>query len=210
MQTEQIRALIEDGRHTERQTGMLRLAVINLAKANGRRVTELQVQKVINFLGEYIQHAPALMERVENAATNAGTLGDVKPILDATEDYFLAPDDTIPDNLGLVGLVDDAYLTHSLMQAISDLYKARSGESLMPLEAHEDNAFVRRLIGEPFASMLDDRVSATLESAQMQRALEQMLIALGELDLSSGPDPVWGILRGSEIVDARLGVMGVI
>lgn len=209
MQTERIRELIEESITTERRTGLLRQAIINLAHANGRNVTELQVQKVINFLGEYVEHAPALMKRIEKAAAAADALCDVQPILDVTEDYFLDPDDAIPDRLGLVGLMDDAYLTHSLMQSISDLHKSQTGESLMALETHEDNAFVRRLIGEPFASILDDRVSATLASASMRKNITQMLIVLGQLNLSSGPDPVWGNVRTSEIIDARLGAMGL-
>ncbi len=209
MQSERIRALIEEAKIIERQTGMLGQAVINLANANGRSVTELEVQKVIDFISEYIEHAPALMKLIEEAAANSGAQHDVQPILDATENYFLAPDDIIPDHLGLVGLVDDAYLTHSLMQAISDRYKSQSGKSLLPLETHENNAFVRRLIGEPFASILDDHVSATLGGPSVQQNIKQMLTALGQMNLSSVPDPVWGNARPSEIADARLGAMGV-
>ncbi|MGI9238144.1 MAG: hypothetical protein ACR2QZ_12150 [Woeseiaceae bacterium] len=209
MQFDQIRELIEEGIAIERQTGMLRQAVINLANANGRSLTELKVQKVINFVTEYIEHAPALMKQIEEAATTPGARHDVRPILDATEDYFLVSNDTIPDHLGLVGLVDDAYLAHSLMQAISDRYKSQSGESLLPFEVRADNAFIRRLIGEPFASILDDRVLATLGSPRVRQNIEQMLMALRQMNLSSGPDPVWGNVRASEIADARLGAMGV-
>ena len=189
---------------------MLRQTVINLAIGNDRSVTELEVQKVINFVNEYIEHAPALMTLIEEAAANYGAQHDVQPILDATEDYFLDPDDTIPDHLGLVGLVDDAYLTHSLMQAISDRYKSQSGKSLLPLEPHEDNAFVRRLIGEPFASMLDEHVAATLGGPTLQQNITQILIVLGQLDLSSGPDPIWGYAHTSGMVDARVGALGVL
>jgi uncharacterized membrane protein YkvA (DUF1232 family) len=209
MQTERIRNLIEEGKIIERQTGMLRQAVINLANVNGRRVTELEVQKIISFVSDYIEYAPALMKLTEEAAASSGLQHHVQPILDATENYFLAADDIIPDHLGLVGLVDDAYLTHSLMQAISDRYKSQSGRSLLPLETREDNAFVRRLIGEPFVSILDDHVSATLDDPSLQQNIRQMLMALGQTNLSSDPDPVWGHARASEIADARLGAMGL-
>ena len=188
---------------------MLRQAVINLATGNGRRVTELEVQKVINFISEYIEHALALMKLIEDAAANSGVQHDVQPILDATEDYFLAADDVIPDHLGLVGLVDDAYLTHKLMQAISDRYKSQSGKSLLPLEPHEDNAFVRRLIGEPFVTILDDHVAATLDGLTVQQNIKRILLALGQMNLSSGPDPIWGNTNTTEISDSRLGVIGV-
>jgi uncharacterized membrane protein YkvA (DUF1232 family) len=209
MQTERIRALIEEGKIIERRTGMLRQAVINLANVNGRRVTELEVQKVISFVSDYIEHAPALMRLIEEAAASSDAKHDVQPILDATETFFLAPDDIIPDHLGLVGLLDDAYLTHRLMQAISDRYKSQSGKSLLPLETHEDNAFVGRLIGAPFVSILDDHVSATLDDPGLQQNIEPMLSALGQMNLSSRPDPIWGNVSASEIVDARLGAIGL-
>lgn len=209
MQFDRIRALIEEGRAIERQTGMLRRAVINLARVNGRILTELQVQKVINFVAEYIEHAPALMKLISEAAANSDALQHVQPILDITENYFLSPDDTIPDRLGLVGLLDDAYLTHSLMQAISDKYRSQSGQSLLPLEPHEDNAFIRRLIGEPFVSILDSYVTATLRSPDMLQNIGQTLKALGQLNLSSGPDPIWGNVRASDITDARLWTIGL-
>ena len=209
MQNDQIRALIEQGKTVERQSGMLRHTVINLALANGRSVSEQEVQNVVDFVVEYIEHAPALMQQIEEAAANSDTQDDVQPILDATEDYFLTEDDTIPDHLGLVGLLDDAYLTHKLLQAISDRCKAQSGESLLPLEAHEDNAFVRRLIGEPFASILDDRVSATLGGPNVQLRIKQILVVLGKLNLSSGRNSVWGNTRTSDIAVACLGTMSI-
>ena len=194
----------------ERQSGILRQAVIHLARVDGWRITELKVQRVISFVHEYIEHAPALMTMIEEAATNDSTKEDVQLILDATDDYFLASDDIIPDHLGLVGLMDDAYMTHSLMQAISDRYKSESGHSLLPLESHDVNAFVRRLIGEPFAGILDEHVSATLARHDLQQNLDRVLAALAQLNLSAGPDPMWGYARASEIASSRLGAMAVI
>lgn len=209
MQTERIRTLIEEGKSVERQTGMLRRALTHLARVNRRVLTELEVQSVINFVSEYVEHALALVMLIEDAAATIGARHEVQSVLDAAEDFFLAADDTIPDHLGLIGLMDDAYLIHSLLQAISDDYKSQSGKSLLPLEAHDDNAFVRRLIGEPFASILDDQVSATLAGPVLQENLNQMLIVLGKTNLSSSPDPVWGNADASATAGARLAAIGL-
>ncbi len=210
MKSEQIQALIAEGKAVERQTGMLRQTVINLAECNGRRVTELEVQKVINFVSEYIEHAPALMTLIEDATANYDEQENVRPILDATEEYFLAAEDIIPDRFGLVGLLDDAYLTHSLMQAISDRVKSHTGKSLLPMEPHADNAFIRRLIGEPFASILDDRVEATLAGPGLQENIHKMLVILGQLNLAAGPDPIWGYAQAPGMSDTRLAALGVV
>ena len=209
MHTERIRALIEEGKSAERQTGMLRRALTHLATVDRRGLKEAEMQKVINFVSDYVEHALALMMLIENAAANIDRLQEVQPVLDAAENYFLAADDTIPDHFGLIGLMDDAYLIHRLLQALSDDYKSQSGESLLPLETHEDNAFIRRLIGEPFASILDDQVSATLAGPGLQDNLNQMLTLLGQTNLSSSPDPIWGTAGATGTSDARLAAIDI-
>jgi len=208
MQIEQILAQIEEGKIIEQQTGVLHRAVVNLTKLTGVSVSELEAGKLVDFVIEYIEHAPAMMMIIEDAAAMNGALPEVQPILDATEDYFLSPDDIIPDHYGLVGLLDDAYLTHTLMEAISDRYKSQFGESLLPIEAHEINRFIRRLIGEPFVSMLDEHVATTLDCLSEEQHINQMLEVLAQLNLSSVPDPIWGNARVSEITGARLQAIG--
>ena len=203
MQIERIRTQIEEGKIIEQQSGVLHRAVVNLAKLNGARVTELQVKKIIDFVTEYIEHAPALMMIIEETAAMSGAQPDVQPILDVTEDYFLAPDDIIPDHYGLVGLLDDAYLTHMLMEAISDRVKLQTGKSLLPIEAHETNTFIRRLIGEPFVSILNEYVATTLDGLSEKQNINQILVALAQMKLSSVPEPIWGIAPVTEIIGAR-------
>lgn len=204
MEIERIRARIEKGKIIEQRSGVLHRAVVNLAKLNGVSVTELEVEKVIDFVAEYIEHAPALMTIIEEAAATSGAQPDVQPILDATEDYFLAADDVIPDHYGLVGLLDDAYLTHTLMEAISDRFKSQTGQSLLPIEAHEINTFIGRLIGEPFVSILDEHVSITLDGLSGEQNVNQMLAVLAQMNLSSVPDPIWGNASVTEITGASI------
>lgn len=208
MQIEQIRARIEEGKIIEQETGVLHRAVVNLARLNGVSVSEFEAMKVIDFITEYIEHAPALMRIIEEAALTNGAQADVQPILDVTEDYFLAPDDIIPDHYGLVGLLDDAYLTHRLMEAISDKHKSQHGESLLPIEAHAINTFIRRLIGEPFVSILDKHVATTLSDLSAEQNVNRILVVLARLNLSSSPDPIWGNAPVTEITGARLQAVG--
>lgn len=208
MQIERIQALIEEGKTVEQQTGVLRQAIVNLARLNGVIVGKPELAKLVDFVTEYIEHAPALMMIIEDAAVMRGVQADVRPILDATEDYFLAPDDIIPDRYGLVGLLDDAYLTHSLMQTISDRNKSQSDQSLLPIEAHDINRFIRRLIGEPFVTILDEHLSTTLDELRGEQDIDQIQVVLARLNLSSVPDPIWGNMRVNEITSVRLEAIG--
>ena len=204
MRIEQIRAQIEEGKDIERQSGVLRRAIINLAKQNDFSISGPEVRKVVEFVTEYIEYAPALMTNIEEAAAQNDVLADVQPILDASEEYFLSPDDIIPDHYGLVGLLDDAYLTHSLMEAISDRYRSESGKSLLPIEAHELNTFIRRLIGAPFVSILDERVSMTFNDLTVEKNIGRMLGALAQMDLSSVRGPEWGDSGVPQITASRI------
>jgi uncharacterized membrane protein YkvA (DUF1232 family) len=210
MQTEQIRRLINEGKQIERQQGLLRQGVIGLASLNGTSLTEQQVQDAIALITEYIEHAPALIDLIEQSAATAGQSNVVQPVIAAAEDYFLSPHDLIPDHLGLLGLVDDAYLTHSLIQAMADKHESQTGKRLFPVDMHEMNAFFRNLVGEPCATMLDNHVSTTLNGPNIDQNLQQFLGAMSQLNLAAGPDPIWGNASASEIADVRLGAMGVI
>lgn len=202
MQIEQIRALIEDAKVIERQTGVLRRAVVNLARQNGASIDAPQVQNVVEFVTEYIEHAPALMEIVDNAAIRSDTQPGVQPLLDAIEDFFLEPDDIIPDHFGLVGLLDDAYLTHTLLQAISDEYESQTGKPLLQREALQTNLFIRRLIGEPFVSMLDEHASRTL--GNLSGEANQMMVAFTRMKLAFVLSAIPGSARVAEITGVRI------
>ena len=204
MQIERIRAQIEEAKTIERQSGVLYQAVVNLARQNGASVSALQVGKVIDVVTEYIESAPALMLIVEEAAIENGGQPFIQPLLDAIEDFFLAPDDVIPDHFGLAGLLDDAYLAHTLLEAISDKYESRSGKSLLPKDAYETNTFIRRLIGEPFVSMLDQHVSRVLEGLCEVEEIDQMLVVLEQMQLSPVRQPILGSLRVAELIGVRI------
>ena len=208
MQIQRVWDQIEEGKEIERRTGSLRLAVVDLVCRDGARISELDVTRIVAFVIRYIEHAPVLMMAIEEAAARNGTLEDIQPILDASEHYFRAADDIIPDHFGLVGLLDDAYLTHSLMQAVSDRYKLQFGRSLLPVEAHGLNTFVRRLIGVPFVEVLDAQVAATMEGLNTETDINRVLAAFRDIDLVSAPDPLWGNLVASDVSFLRLMATG--
>ena len=100
----EIHSLIEAAKENERKSGVLYRAILELARQNGENINALQAGKVIDFVTGYIEQVPALMSAVENAATANDKEADVRPLLDAIEDFFLAPDDIIPDHFGLACL----------------------------------------------------------------------------------------------------------
>lgn len=192
MQVDRIRAQIREAKDVERKTGTLVRAITELSRQNGTRVSALQVGKVIDFVTQYIEHAPDVLEKVAESARRNGTEADIRPLMDAIEEFFLAPDDIIPDQFGLAGLLDDAYLVYTLLQSFANEYKTQSGESLWPIEADAANLFIRNLIGRPFVSLLDQHVSKVIDGLKGSRDMGKLLDTLAQAELSSVPAWIWG------------------
>jgi hypothetical protein len=75
---------------------------------------------------------------------------------------------------------------------------------LLPIDAHETNTFIRRLIGEPFVSILDEHVATTLDGLSETQNINQILVALAQMNLPSVSEPIWGSAPVTEIIGARI------
>lgn len=53
------------------------------------KVADADVGKIVAFVTQDIEDAPALMMVIDESATRNGAQTDVQPILKATENYFL-------------------------------------------------------------------------------------------------------------------------
>jgi uncharacterized membrane protein YkvA (DUF1232 family) len=208
MHTKQIRKLIVEAIAIEEKTHNLRNALDTVASMRGCRLTEQQRKEAIQFIQEYVEHAPALLDHIAEAARKAGIYQQISDILDAAEQYFLQSFDLMPDSLGLLGLMDDAYVAHKIIQDLSDRYQQQSGFTLVPSDMTNTNFVMRTLIGEPQASMLDNAIAVTLGQPLLQQAL-QAAINNGAFMNLQGPDPIWGNASIDEIVNTRMGVLGI-
>jgi len=207
MQLEEIRKIISKAVADEKRNRRLAGIISEIAKTQGKRPNPADIDGAVAFIRDYIEHVPALLESTATVAEQRGIAGELTPILNVAEQYFLNPQEVIPDHLGLVGLMDDAYFVLRLVQAISDSYRQATGSPLLPLNLIPANLAIRVLIGEPFASQLDLGVAATLALPTIQQGLEQLIPFGGTLPVK---DPIWGNASMDEIVSARLGAMGVV
>ncbi len=208
MNTNAIRQQIKEAINHEKQTGTLANIIKNYASLAGANPDQKQISDLVAFITDYIQDVPALLETAQNESTKAGIESDLMPMLSVMEGYFLDPNDLIPDHMGLIGLMDDAYLAHTLLQSVSETYQTKTGAPLISINMAPANQFVRQLIGEPVASQLDAAVISTLQIQAIQGSLQQ-LMAYGMNSNMMWTDPVWGNTSIDEVVNARLGAMGV-
>lgn len=205
MRIEQIRDMIEKAVDDEAQTGRLAKVLRQVATRNGANPTQQEIGNAVNFVREYVEHVPYYVLQGMGAARRAGLGVEMEEMVSALESYWFESDDFIPDHLGMMGLMDDAYASLVLLQAISDYCRATLGQPLLEQNLTQANRAIREMIGEPAASNLDQRVGITIGQGMMQRMFLQFA-ASGGFSFGGGPDPVWGNSI-DQVVDARLSAM---
>jgi uncharacterized membrane protein YkvA (DUF1232 family) len=177
-----IRQMIGQGLARDAVTGELASALVQRFHAAGQVPHPMLVHQQVVFLRNFVGRTADLMDGLRAAARRAGVDTQVEPLLEIAERYFFVAADVLPDHLGLVGLVDDAYLCNRLLQAAADSCRATSGASLLSGDLTNENLLVRQLIGEPHASQLDSIVDSAVRArsfadavavaAQSRRTLE--------------------------------------
>jgi uncharacterized membrane protein YkvA (DUF1232 family) len=201
---EQINAAIEH----ERTTNRLREILAQLATAQGRRASASELDSATGFIREYIEQVPATMEALAKAEQKLGGSVQLHRVLSAAEQYWFTAFDIIPDQLGLTGLLDDAYYVLTLMHGISEAYRERTGISLLSPNLGPANIWMRSVIGEPGASILDAAIHEVREGPAIRSLRAELFGMIGRP--VSVPDPIWGNASVQEIASARLGALGIV
>jgi hypothetical protein len=195
----------------EEVSGRLRRALREHAVRHGRVAGERELDRAVEFVVDYVRHVPALMRDGLESATIAGLEREMGEVLEEAASYWAMEEDIIPDRLGLLGVLDDAYCSLTLMQSISDRHEVETGRRLFSPDLRSANEAVRKLVGEPLASRLDMYVGSRLDAdpmLQMVRALTSLDRDGGGLSLSA-PGPIWGDASVEDVVRTRLGDVGL-
>ena len=132
-------------------------------------------------------------------------------MLEAAASYWAMSEDMIPDRLGLLGVLDDAYCSLTLMQSLSDRHEAETGRRLFSPDLEAANRAMRRLIGEPIASQLDMYVGTEHQADPMMQMVRALRAVSGEGDglrLPANPG-IWNESDVAEVVRRHLGSVGL-
>ncbi len=119
MTMETVEGMIADALADEQKTGRLANALRERAAAHGRSPGDEDVRGAVEFVAEYVEHVPAYLRDGLEAARMAGREAEMSAVIQDATEYWLAESDIIPDRLGLLGILDDAYYSLSLMQAVT-------------------------------------------------------------------------------------------
>lgn len=148
------------------------LAVV--ADRQGVQAGPEELERGVRFVIAYIEQVPYVMKVAATAASNVGLERAMERILAMVVSYWMESDDIIPDDLGVIGLLDDAYCSLTSLQAVSDHYRLQTGKHLFPDDLSAANNAMRRIIGEPYASELDRIVIRTMKETGLIEAVKAL------------------------------------
>ena len=172
MDTAQIESMIATSCIDSECSLELRELLAVVAERRGVSAAEEDLIRGCRFVLGYIRQVPYMMKVAWTAASNVGLEEEMKKILEMVESYWIEGDDIIPDELGVIGLMDDAYCSLSSLQAVSDHYQLQTGKYLFPDNLSSANRAMRKVIGEPYASELDRIVIAAMNETKLIEAVK--------------------------------------
>lgn len=148
--------------------------LIAVAERQGAQPGRLELSRGANFVYNYIEQVPYLLAVAWTSARNVGLEEEMASILKMVESYWIEDDDVIPDTLGIVGLLDDAYCSLSSLQVVSDLYRMQSGKHLFPDDLTAANRIMRKIIGEPYSTELDGIAAKAITDADVRESVKAL------------------------------------
>ena len=174
MDTTQIETMIEEHAADGRAAPELHDLLAVVAERQGVQPTTPQLDDGSRFVLAYINQVPYMMKVAWTAASNVGLEKEMQRILDMVRSYWIEGDDVIPDDLGVIGLLDDAYCSLTSLQAVSDHFRLQTGKHLFPDDLTDANRAMRRIIGEPYASELDRIVIRTMKETGLIESVKSL------------------------------------
>ena len=145
-----------------------------VAERNGAEAGAGEIERGARFVTGYIEQVPYMLKIAWTSASNVSLEKEMNCILERVESYWKEGDDVIPDDLGVIGLMDDAYCSLTLLQAVSDNYRLMTGKHLFPDDLTAANQAMQRIIGEPYVSELDTIVVRTMKEACLVDSVKKL------------------------------------
>ena len=113
METARIQKIISEHFADANAASDLRKLLKEVASKEGVDAGNRELAQGSGFVYDYIEQVPYMLTVAWTSARNVGIETEVQRILRMVESYWIEDDDVIPDNLGIFGILDDAYCSLS-------------------------------------------------------------------------------------------------
>lgn len=209
MNTQQIEQIIATHFADPHASVDLQELLMVVAEREGVKPGKTAIANGAGFVYNYIEQVPYLLTVAWTSAKTVGLADEFKSILDMVVSYWIEGDDVIPDSMGIVGVLDDAYCSLLCMQTMSDFYQLQTGKYLFPDDLTAANDIMRKIIGEPYASELDSIVSRAMIDANVKQAVK-LLASPDKQQLFDKHANIWNHGPVREVPVAQMSELGLI
>ena len=208
MEIAQIQKIIADQFADPHTANDLQKLIKTVATRENAKPGPLDLAHGSSFVCNYLEQVPYLLIVAWTSARSVGLETEIRGILEMVKSYWIEDDDVIPDSLGIFGLLDDAYCSLLSMQTISDLYRMQSGKHLFPEDLTAANKIMRKIIGEPYATDLDNIVHRAIEDARIGESVKS-LASPEKQRLLDSQATIWNHGPVSELPVSQLSGLGL-
>lgn len=208
MNTNKIRNQINSAIAKDKKNSKFLDFLMDWAHKSGNNHSKKKMQPIVDFMYDYLRHVPEMSKAILQESQRANIAHVVRPLMEYIENYFIENHDVIPDHHGVIGLADDAYLALRIIQSLSDEYKVLTGRHLISLDLTSANNWVADFLGHEATQQLEGLIATAKASQMIQNPLGQLANYYNSTMYFN--DPIWGTASINEVVDARLGAMGVV
>ena len=195
-----IRETINDALAQESATGLLRQRLEQqLPQLREKLVLPARepVNALMSFITDYVESVPGCLSLVTAVSKKMGFHDYAAPFLHLAEDYFLQPPEELPGDGGLEALLDEAFLAHRLLEEVNDHHIRHMQRPLLPVDMTEANIIVHHLLGDSFASRLEQLVQFTAAQLLEREHVWEKVRAMPGWETSSTPMVCSDSLTGS-------------
>jgi uncharacterized membrane protein YkvA (DUF1232 family) len=206
--TATIESMIGRATDNDQAAGDLTDLLAAVAERRGLEPGPAQLARGAGFVLAYIELVPYMMKVAFTAAHNVGLERDMQWILDMAHSYWIEDDDVIPDELGVIGVLDDAYCSLTSLQMASDQYRLLTGNHLFPDDLTAANEAMREIIGEPYVTELDRIVVRTLKETGLMESVKNLAEDKKRINLDS-ESTIWSHGPVSRITVEDLSGLGI-
>ncbi len=175
MDTHQIRKMISSALADEEKHGRMARTIQETSIQQGIKLTSEAIREIVGFAAQYVQAVPTFLEQGESAGQQLGLQTEMDQLLGELKSYWSEPDDLIPDQHGLAGLMDDAYGSMFLLQTVSEICQKRYGRPLLAQSFEATNKGIRQLLGETIATRIEESVRITVNNAMIQNSIQRLM-----------------------------------
>lgn len=207
MDVSSLNAQIETAVAIEAKHGHLVNYLIDRAAERGATLSDEERRNALELFENYIRSVPELLAAASASAAGTPVEATMAKVMAAAVTYWDEPDDLVPDELGVLGLLDDAYFSLRLLQMVSARLREESGQTLLADDLSALDDVVRDIIGDRLADVLDELVILSLSNAPVDELIATIEEHSGSFALASAQTSFTG-LSVAQLVEERLSFAG--